>query len=358
MRPVTVRIMHPEAARARGRSAAGWRTSVPGWPAPPSTGSWRPARRTLRSSPGRRTRRRSGRGCGRWCVPSARPGWSCSARARSRWRPRATCATSWRPPRAEGGSRSPTTATRRMSWRSPGRGRCSTIPDLPADNALPRWLAEVAGYEVADLRRRWRLAVDIDGPLDLVLHRGLADAPVDLRASSGRGIGGRRAVAGDPARRTARRRPDVRRDVGWLERHDRLADARLGRGTRPAAASSPGAGRRRRRPGVRPRARCSSATGPASLGTHPGPVRRRRDRRHAGPAGASARRGTRRTGRSPRIATRRTCCSPTRIADPWLATLTASAVAAPIPILLGGHTLVGPGVRLASARRRAAPRWT
>ena len=35
-----------------------------------------------------------------------------------------------------------------------------------------------------------------------------------------------------------------------------------------------------------------------------------------------------------------------RIADPWLAELTASAAAAPIPILLGGHTLVGPGVRL------------
>ena len=35
-----------------------------------------------------------------------------------------------------------------------------------------------------------------------------------------------------------------------------------------------------------------------------------------------------------------------RIADPWLAELTTSAAAATIPILLGGHTLVGPGVRL------------
>ena len=42
-------------------------------------------------------------------------------------------------------------------------------PDLPDDNALPRWLEEVAGYEVGDLRRRWRLAFDIDGPLELVL---------------------------------------------------------------------------------------------------------------------------------------------------------------------------------------------
>ena len=34
-----------------------------------------------------------------------------------------------------------------------------------------------------------------------------------------------------------------------------------------------------------------------------------------------------------------------RIVEPWLRTLTASAAAAPIPVLLGGHTLVGPGVR-------------
>jgi hypothetical protein len=41
-----------------------------------------------------------------------------------------------------------------------------------------------------------------------------------------------------------------------------------------------------------------------------------------------------------------------RIADPWLRALTASARDASIPILLGGHTLVGPGVRLALRRRR------
>src|SRR5262249_35859264 len=35
---------------------------------------------------------------------------------------------------------------------------------------------------------------------------------------------------------------------------------------------------------------------------------------------------------------------PDRIEDPWLRGLTASAVAAPIPILLGGHSLVGSGL--------------
>ena len=45
-----------------------------------------------------------------------------------------------------------------------------------------------------------------------------------------------------------------------------------------------------------------------------------------------------------------------RIADPWLRELTTSAAAAPIPILLGGHTLVGPGVRLVIGGRRAGGR--
>ena len=35
-----------------------------------------------------------------------------------------------------------------------------------------------------------------------------------------------------------------------------------------------------------------------------------------------------------------------QIVDPWLRDLTRSAATASIPILLGGHTLVGPGLRL------------
>jgi CTP:molybdopterin cytidylyltransferase MocA len=43
------------------------------------------------------------------------------------------------------------------------------LPPLPADNALPRWLEERAGVAVTDLRARWRLGVDIDTPLDLIM---------------------------------------------------------------------------------------------------------------------------------------------------------------------------------------------
>ena len=41
---------------------------------------------------------------------------------------------------------------------------------------------------------------------------------------------------------------------------------------------------------------------------------------------------------------------PDRIADPWLHALTTGLRDAPIPVLAGGHTLVGPGIRLLAAR--------
>jgi hypothetical protein len=45
---------------------------------------------------------------------------------------------------------------------------------------------------------------------------------------------------------------------------------------------------------------------------------------------------------------------PDRIADPWLRSIVAGLRDAPIPILAGGHSLVGPGIRLLAAR--AVPR--
>ena len=49
---------------------------------------------------------------------------------------------------------------------------------------------------------------------------------------------------------------------------------------------------------------------------------------------------------------------PEAVGDPWLRELTASAAAAPIPILLGGHSLVGPGVRLVVGRPLRVRPWT
>ena len=39
------------------------------------------------------------------------------------------------------------------------------------------------------------------------------------------------------------------------------------------------------------------------------------------------------------------------VGDPWLAAMTRSAATAPIPILLGGHTLVGPALPLLARHR-------
>ena len=56
------------------------------------------------------------------------------------------------------------------------------LPDLPSDNALPRWLAERAGVPVADLRDRPRLAFDIDSPVDVLLVARDPACPAALAA--------------------------------------------------------------------------------------------------------------------------------------------------------------------------------
>ena len=224
MPPVTVRILHPEPDPAPGRSTR-WVADGAGrrWPSiidaafvaagaadvaivggPPDDRSFGDRLREL-------VARRS-----------VRPGSSSSARARSRWPRPPTAGRSSRPRRPTGDGRSPTTATRRTSWRSRGSRPLADIPDLPGDNALPRWLAEVAGYEVDDLRRRWRLAIDIDGPLDLVLVGG------GRRGAGGRRTSDRRSSRG--SRPCARSPSDPRAELlvagrtssatlAWLERH-------------------------------------------------------------------------------------------------------------------------------------------
>ena len=224
------------------------------------------------------------------------------------------------------------------------------LPDLPSDNALPRWLANVADYDVVDLRRRWQLAVDIDGPLDLVLIGERADAPVDLRPVRA-AMAGVRDVAADPAAELVVAGRTSAESVAWLERSTASRTRALieERGLRTGGA------------GQRPPASVLGALierdGPASFGTLLAGL------------GDAAIVDTRvlfahRLGRDEaawpaaedRFAS--DLLLPDAIADPWLRELTASAVDAPIPILLGGHTLVGPGLRLALGRRRGHASWT
>jgi hypothetical protein len=225
------------------------------------------------------------------------------------------------------------------------RAALASVPDLTTDNALPRWLAEVAGIPVEDRRRRWRLGVDVDGPLDLVLlggrwvsHLGAPDV-TSVQAT----LEAVRAVVDDTRAELVVAGRVSAVNLNWLEAHTASR-------TRALLEER---GLRTRRPGQRPAASVLGALldrdGPGSLGEQ-----------LAGLGDAAIidtrvllahRFGAEEAGwpaAEDRFAS--DLLLPSRIADPWLRELTASATAAPIPILLGGHTLVGPGLRLALHR--------
>lgn len=234
------------------------------------------------------------------------------------------------------------------------------IPDLPGDNALPRWLEEVAGYRVDDLRRRWRLGVDIDGPLDLVLLGHDADEGGDVDTAAVRSrIAAVRGVAADRRAELLVSGRTSAATLGWLERHT-AARTRAWleeRGLRAASRLAQGAATTR--PGRPPASVLGlllDRDGPASLGAH---LTRFGDAAIVDSRVLLAHRlGTDEAGWPPsedRFAS--DLLLPDRIADPWLRALTASAAAADIPVLLGGHTLVGPGVRLVVAGPPRVGSW-
>lgn len=231
------------------------------------------------------------------------------------------------------------------------------VPDLPTDNALPRWLAEVAGIPVTDLRGRRRLAVDVDAPLDLLLLAGtragrglpLPDPP-DGAPVLGR-LAALRQLAGDPRAELLVAGRTSSAEVRWLERGTRCRTRVLAeeRGLRTAAAASL-AGRPNRRPPRSILGELLDRDGPGALG-----------RIVAGLADGALldsrvllahRRGGEARGwpsAEDRFASDLLLAD--RVRDPWLAELTAAAAGSPVPVLLGGHGLVGPGVRLALAGR-------
>jgi hypothetical protein len=233
------------------------------------------------------------------------------------------------------------------------------IPDLPGDNALPRWLEEIAGYQVDDLRRRWRLAIDIDGPLDLVLVGAGGAAPAgDLSLLESR-IAAVRGVASDPRAELLVAGRTSSATLVWLERHSAartrawVEERGLRAASRLAQGTAVGEGPRERAPVEslpdRPPGSILGALldrdGPGSLGDH---LARFADAAIVDTRVLLAHRvGAEETGwpvAEDRFASDLLLAG--RIADPWLRDLTSSAAAARIPVLLGGHTLVGPGVRL------------
>jgi hypothetical protein len=236
-----------------------------------------------------------------------------------------------------------------------------SIPELPGDNALPRWLEEVAGYQVDDLRRRWRLAIDIDGPLDLVLV-GAAGAGerADLSLLGSR-IDALRAVAADPRAEVLVGGRTSSGTLTWLERHT-AARTRAWveeRGLRASSRLAQDHATDARRPDRPPGSILGlllDRDGPGSLGDH---LARFADAAIVDSRVLLAHRvGAEEAGwpaAEDRFASDLLLAE--RIADPWLRELTASAAAAPIPVLLGGHTLVGPGVRLVVGGAPARAPW-
>ncbi|HZC32435.1 MAG TPA: hypothetical protein VE640_04020 [Candidatus Bathyarchaeia archaeon] len=233
------------------------------------------------------------------------------------------------------------------------------LGDLAADNGLPRWLAETAGFDVADVRRRWRLQVDLDSPLDVLLV-GRLEAAVDRSTSDARStsdvptaavraaLAAVHAASRDSGRELVVAGRLSAAGLAWLERSTASR-------TRALVEER---GFRTRRDGQRP-ARSTlglllDRDGPAALGTLVAAL---------GDAAVIDSRVllAHRFGADERgwpAAEDRYASDlllPDRIDDPWLKALTQAALDAPIPVVLGGHSLVGPGLRLALGASRT---WT
>ncbi len=279
-------------------------------------------------------------------------------------------------------------------------GLLASLPPLPSDNALPRWLEEVAGIPVRELPGRQRLALDLDTPQDLALVALARGCPPPLRSLAAESrlaiprLDEVRELARDPHRELLVMGRSSSRTLAWLERHARCrvrflaeerglrassplamavvspdraganarvgtdspAEANLRAGANPGAGTgSPAEANLRTDPNARhPRAtigRLIERDGPSSLVRHVGDLADGAvlDSRVllADRLGADEE-----AWPSPEDRFASDLLLPDGIEDDWLRALTEAALAARIPIVLGGHTLVGPGIPLLLAPER------
>jgi hypothetical protein len=227
------------------------------------------------------------------------------------------------------------------------------LPDLTSDNALPRWLVEIAGIPVRELAG-WRLRVDVDDALDLVLLRRARPSTairVPPGVDAGRVLAALDRVAAVARDRSAELMVAGRTSsssIAWLERRTEarvrvLVEERGLRASDPTAAS---VAPPRSRPPRSALGELLERDGPEALGQT---VSRLADAALidsrvllAHRLGADERRWP---SAEDRFAS--DLLLHERVEDPWLNALTRSAAEAAVPIVLGGHTLVGPGIRLA-----------
>jgi hypothetical protein len=217
-----------------------------------------------------------------------------------------------------------------------------------SDNALPRWLSEQVGIPVADLRARYRLGVDLDSPLDLILLEGPGDVLDPGPHPEDRLVIDRlariREVLADPRAELLIAGRTSAAALAWLERTARCRVRALIE-ERGLHASAELTGNAPQRPARSVLGVVLDRDGPAALGVRLAEL---------GDAALvdsrvllAHRLGADETGwpaAEDRFAS--DLLNPVAVRDPWLAQLTASAADAAIPILLGGHSLVGPGIRL------------
>jgi hypothetical protein len=232
------------------------------------------------------------------------------------------------------------------------------VPDLPSDNALPRWLDEVAGVPVADERRRWRLQFDVDSLLDVAL---LGGALSGLRTGPSFALVQQRLDA--VAAALANRRSEVvvagrtsPAALAWLERRSRGRIRAIveERGLRASSALAMAEPPDRPRPPRSVLGAVLDDRGPEALGAV---LAELGEAALVDSRVLLAHRLGANEGRWPSAEDRfaSDLLLAESVTDPWLRALTLGAREASIPVVLGGHSLVGPGVRLV-ARRRAAAR--
>jgi hypothetical protein len=223
------------------------------------------------------------------------------------------------------------------------------VPDLASDNALPRWL-ESQGIVVEELEDRARLALDLDSPLDLELLRRHPACPSSLRE-----LAGSMADRLDRVSNAFDELADVVRDPGA----ELLVAGRLSAGTllvleqRTACrvrALVEERGLRTAAPGQRPAASTLALLldrdGPDELGNI---VARLADGAVIDSRVLLAHRlGADESGwpsAEDRYASDLLLAD--RVRDSWLQRVTLHAWSHQVPIALGGHSLVGPGLPLA-----------
>ncbi|MEA2675630.1 MAG: hypothetical protein QOI92_2822 [Chloroflexota bacterium] len=236
----------------------------------------------------------------------------------------------------------------------------AAVPDLPADNLLPRWLTTVAGVPVEELPDRDRLAMDIDSPLDLELVRRDPACPpalVELATSMAHrlsrateALDALAALARDPTKELFVAGRLSAATLRNLEEHTAcriraLVEERGLRASAAVAGSRATAGNGQRPPasvlGLLLERDGPAAIGALVHGLADGAAIDTRvllAHRH-GPDEADWPSAEDRYASDLLLAD--------RVRDPWLQQLTLHAWSHAMPIALGGHSLVGPGLRLA-----------